>query len=227
MFRFSRRKIASFAVGHMALAYLLGKASAKLLKVNFNIPLILVLSIIPDIDILFEPLIPSFHRGPTHSIIIAILVFIPFFLLYRRKAAPYFAALASHSLIGDFLIGGQVQLLWPLSTSEFGIHELGFPYIKIYDPINLAFEFTLFAVALLVMLKTRDLFHFFRNDKLNLLLIIPIFTVLLPTFLSYPLDVPILLALPHLFYLVLFSISVLVTIIRINRKNGEIASHQF
>ena len=197
----------------MALAYLLGKASAKLLKVSLNIPLILVLSVIPDIDILFDFLLKSeIHRGPTHSIIAAIIVFIPFFVLYRQKAMPYFAALASHSLIGDFLIGGQVQLLWPLSTNEFGPHEFGFPYINIYSPINIALEFTLFTVALIVMLKTRDLFHFFRDNKLTLILIIPIFTVLLPTFTGYPLSVPILLVLPHLFYLVLFSISVLIVL---------------
>jgi membrane-bound metal-dependent hydrolase YbcI (DUF457 family) len=208
MFIFKEEKN-SFAVGHMALAYLLGKASAKFLKVKINIPLILVLSIIPDIDILFDFLFNSeTHRGPTHSIIVAIVVFIPFFMLYRQKAVPYFAALASHSLIGDFLIGGQLQLLWPLSTTEFGAHELGFPYINIYDPINIALEFTLFAIALVVMLKTRDLFHFFRNNKLNLILIIPIFTVLLPTFVGYPIHVPILLILPHLFYLVIFSIAV-------------------
>jgi len=197
----------------MALAYMLGKASVKLLKVNFNIPLILVLSIIPDVDIILEFLLRSpLHRGPTHSIIIAILVFIPFFVLYRKKAVPYFAALASHSLIGDFFIGGQLQLLWPLSTSEFGLYELGFPYINIYNPIDIALEFALFVIALIVMLKTRDLFHFFRNSKLNLVLAIPIFTVLLPTFASYPLHVPLLLVLPHLFYLVLFSISILIVL---------------
>jgi hypothetical protein len=120
---------------------------------------------------------------------------------------PYFAALASHSLIGDFLIGGQLQLLWPLFTNKFG-----FTGIKIDNPINIALEFTLFAIALIVMLKTRDLFQFFRSNKLNLLLIIPIFAVLLPTFAGYPLSVPILLVPPHLFYLVLFSISVLIVL---------------
>jgi hypothetical protein len=195
----------------MALAYLLGKTSAKLLKVRLNIPLILVLSVLPDIDILLGYLLKSeIHRGPTHSIITAILVFIPFFVIYRQKAAPYFAALASHSLIGDFIIGGQLQLLWPLSTNEFGLPELGFPYIDIYSTINITLELILFATALIVMLKTRDILHFFRNNKLNLILVIPIFTVLLPTFASYPLYVPILLMLPHLFYLVLFSISALI-----------------
>jgi len=192
----------------MALAYLLSKASAKLLKVNMNVPLILVLSVLPDIDIIFNFLLNiEIHRGPTHSIITATLVFIPFFLLYRQKAVPYFTALISHSLIADFLIGGHLQLLWPLSTREFG-----FPYIPIDSQVNIALEFTLFVIAVFVMWKTRDLFQFFRNRKLNLILAIPIFTVLLPTFVSYPLSVPLLLVLPHLFYLVLFTISVLIVL---------------
>lgn len=192
----------------MSLAYLLGKASAKLLKVNINVPLILVLSVIPDIDLIFNFLFNiDIHRGPTHSVITAILVFIPFFIIYRQKVVPYFTALISHSLIADFLIGGQMQLLWPLSTSEFG-----FSNISINGALNVALEFTLFVIAVLAMLKTRDLLQFFRNRKLNLILAIPIFTVLLPTFTSYPLNVPLLLVLPHLFYLVLFAISVLIVL---------------
>jgi hypothetical protein len=197
----------------MALAYLLGKASAKLLKVNINVPLILVLSVIPDIDIIFNFILhTNVHRGPTHSVIVAILVFIPVFIYYRRKAVPYFLALISHSLIADFIVGGQLQLLWPLSRREFGLYQLGFPYIDINSPVNVALEFTLFVIALIVMVKTRDLHQFFQNNKLNLILIIPIFTVLLPTFSGYPLEVPVLLVLPHLFYLVLFAISVLIVL---------------
>ena len=195
----------------MALAYLLAKGSGKLLKVNFNIPLVLVLSIIPDIDIIIGYLLNAeIHRGPTHSIIVAILVFIPFFLYYRQRAAPYFVALASHSVIGDFFIGGQLQLFWPLSTSEFGL-----TYISIYSTVNVVIEFTLFVIATAVMFKAGDIYRFFRNSKLNLVLAIPIFTVLLPTFASYPLHVPLLLVLPHLFYLVLFSISVLLVLKRL------------
>jgi membrane-bound metal-dependent hydrolase YbcI (DUF457 family) len=194
----------------MALAYLLAKGTGKLFNVNFNIPLVLVLSIIPDIDIIFGFLLHSeIHRGPTHSIIVAILVFIPFFLYYRQRATPYFAALVSHSIIGDFLIGGQLQLLWPLSTREFG-----FSYTTIYSTQSVVLEFTLFIIALVVMFKTRDIHQFFRNNNLNLVLAVPIFTVLLPTFASYPLQVPLLLVLPHLFYLVLFSISVLFVVRR-------------
>jgi membrane-bound metal-dependent hydrolase YbcI (DUF457 family) len=58
----------------MGLAYLIAKASGKLLKVNFNIPLVLVLSILPDIDIIFQFFLKSdIHRGPTHSIVVATL----------------------------------------------------------------------------------------------------------------------------------------------------------
>jgi membrane-bound metal-dependent hydrolase YbcI (DUF457 family) len=69
----------------MALAYLLGKGSAKALKVNLNIPLILVLLIIPDMDLIF---MRELHRGPTHSIITALIIFVPVFLIYRRRAIP-------------------------------------------------------------------------------------------------------------------------------------------
>ena len=107
-----------FGVGHMALAYLLAKGSAQPLKVNINIPLVLVLSIIPDIDILGGE---AFHRGPTHSLILAVLVFIPIFTLFRKQAIPYFLALVSHSLIGDLFIGGNLELFWPLSTSPVSL----------------------------------------------------------------------------------------------------------
>jgi hypothetical protein len=214
-----RRKNASFAVGHMALAYLLGKPSAKILKVNLNIPLILVLSIIPDVDILFG--VSEFHRGPTHSIIAALIVFIPVFAIYRRKAVPYFLALASHSLIGDFFIAGYtgIMLFWPLSSNFYGNYWF---IISIWNPINIILEWTLFAISTIIMFKTRDLFLFFQNRKSNLLLTIPIITVLLPTFVSYPLQVPILLIPPHLFYLVLFSVSVLIVILRIFKRQKSI-----
>ena len=213
-----KEESASFAVGHMALAYLLGKSSAKLLKVNLNIPLILVLSIIPDADILLELFgISGLHRGPTHSLILALIIFIPFFALYRRKAVPYFLALISHSLIADYIVGGQIMLFWPLTSQLFGLNNFGL-YIDIWSLTNITLEWALFAVSTIVMFKTGDLSSFFRNKKSNLLLAIPIGTVLLPTFVSYPIQVPPLLMPPHLFYLVLFSISVLTVIAGFMKK---------
>jgi membrane-bound metal-dependent hydrolase YbcI (DUF457 family) len=216
-----------FAVGHMAIAYLLGKGSSKALRVKLNIPILLVLSILPDIDIVFDFLTGSeIHRGPTHSIVAAALVFIPIFIIYRKKAIPYFLALISHSLIGDFLIGGQLQLFWPLSNSQFGLHELGSRYIGIFSPINIALEFSLFVVATLILYKSRDWKVFLSSNMTNLVLIIPIATVLLPSTIGYPFTTSLLLSAPllalaHLFYLVLFSIAVIKTLTTIHKKRVQ------
>ncbi len=213
-----------FAVGHMAIAYLLGKGSSKALHTKLNIPLLLVLSILPDIDIVYDFLTGAqIHRGPTHSIVVAALVFIPIFIYYGKKATPYFLALISHSLLADFFIGGQLQLFWPLTSAEFGLHELGSYYIQIYDPINIALEVVLFVIATLILYRTGDWKVFFKADKTNLVLIIPITTVLLPSTVGYPFSAPLLftaptLALAHIFYLVLFSIAVYKTLVAIYKQ---------
>lgn len=205
----------------MSLAYLLGAVSGKALHVKPNIPLLLVLSLLPDIDIIYDLLTGSaIHRGATHSVLFALLIFIPVFIVYRKRAVPYFLALISHSLIGDFFIGGQIQLLWPFSTAEFGLHELGFIYIGIYNPLNIALEMVLFTLAVAVLFWSGDWKVFFKADKLNLVLIIPVATVLLPSIVGYPFAFPLIftqpvLALAHLFYLVLFSVAIIKTLIAI------------
>jgi membrane-bound metal-dependent hydrolase YbcI (DUF457 family) len=207
----------------MSLAYLLGKGSGKALRVKPNIALLLVLSILPDIDIVFDLLTGyQIHRGPTHSIVVASLVFIPIFVIYRKKAIPYFLALISHSLIGDFFIGGNLQLLWPISKAEFGIHELGSAYISIFSPINIALELTLFVLAMLILFKSADWKAFLRKDIINLVLVIPVTTVLLPSTIGYPFSESLLfsepaLALAHVVYLVLFSIAIIKLILPTNK----------
>ena len=213
-----------FAVGHMAIAYLLGKGTSKGLRLKLNIPILLVLSILPDIDIIYDFLTGSaIHRGPTHSIIVAALAFIPIFVIFRKKAIPYFLALISHPLIGDFLVGGRLQLFWPLSTNQYGIHELGGPYIEIFSPINIALELSLFVLATIVLYKTGDWKVFFSRNKTNLILIIPVATVLLPSTIGYPFSNSLLLsepilALAHLFYLALFSIAIIKVLVPSDKK---------
>jgi membrane-bound metal-dependent hydrolase YbcI (DUF457 family) len=216
-----------FAVGHMAIAYLLGKGSSKVFRIKLNIPILLVLSILPDVDIIYDFLTGSnLHRGPTHSIIVGLIAFIPLFIIYRKKVIPYFLALISHPLIGDFFIGGRVQLFWPFSTTQYGLHELGSNYIGITDSLNIALELSLFVIATLVLYKSGDLKVFFKSKKTNLVLIIPIATVLIPSTIGYPFSTPLLLteptlALAHLFYLVLFGIAVLKTLSYMYKKNFQ------
>jgi membrane-bound metal-dependent hydrolase YbcI (DUF457 family) len=208
----------------MAIAYLLGKGSAKALRTKLNIPLLLVLSILPDIDIVYDYLTGAeIHRGPTHSLIFAAVMFIPFLVYYRKKAVPYFLALLSHSLIGDFFVGGQLRLLWPLSRAQFGAHEMGFPFINIFDTTNIVIEVTLFVVASAVLFKTHDWKVFFTANLSSLVLIVPITTVLLPSTIGYPFSTSLLVSAPilafaHLFYLALFSIAVLKTIVYLYMK---------
>lgn len=213
-----RRKKTRFAVGHIALGYILGKASARSLKTDLNIPLAVTLSVIPDMDIILENIglaqvVP--HRGPMHSFVAALIVFIPFFAIYRKKAFPYFLALVQHALIGDYLTGGRLQLLWPMTSQQFGTAT------SIFSLENVALEFLLFVSSVALLFVSRDLYVLFRPHRSNLVLTVPTFTVLLPIFLSYPLEVPALLILPHLVYTFMFLVIIVIEAVRLLRPQGN------
>lgn len=193
-----------FAIGHFALGYLFGRGTSKLAHVKVNLPLLLAASILPDVDLLFRFLT---HRGPTHSIITITVLMIPFFVVYRKQAIPYFAALLSHILIGDFITGG-VELFWPISHSLFGV--LNFDVISM--PIAVT-ELALFLLTLPVMYILGDLKTLLKPHNKNWALIIPLGAILGPL-LSLGREqenaIPILLVVPSLFYIALFSYSILV-----------------
>lgn len=179
----------------------MAKTSAQITKTEINIPLIFALSVIPDIDIII-PFVE--HRGPTHSLITLFTIFIPILIFYRKKAVPYFLALIQHPLITDYFCGGKIQLLWPITTRYYGVE------MSIKSLENISLEWMFFVAALAVMLKTRDAANFLQPHHSNLILAIPTITVLLPTFLSFPLDVPFWLIPPHLIYLTMFSMSIII-----------------
>ena len=112
------------------------------------------------------------------------------------------------------------MLFWPVTQAEFGLHELGlwWAYFDINSLVNVALELSLFTGAIIVLVKSKDLRQFFQNRLTSLVLIIPIGTVLLPSVIGYPLQVPSLLIAPHLFFLVLFSVTVLVVLTAFFRK---------
>ena len=189
-----------YAVGHLALGYLFGKAAEKLLDLKVNLPLLFLASIISDIDLLIPGLE---HRGPTHSLIILTLLSLPLFAIYGKNTTPYFIALTQHSLIGDYLTGG-VQLLWPLTGYMYGVT------LEVASLTNVVLEWGFFLTSLTIMLKTKDVQILLSEHSCNLLLSLPVATVLLPTLLSFPLVVPLELVLPHLIYLTLFSFAILI-----------------
>jgi len=197
-----------FAVGHIALGYLLGRGTAKALKTKLNIPLVVLVAVIPDVDILFRSI---HHRGPTHSAVVEFIVFLPLLFVYRKQAIPYLLALIQHSLIGDFIVGygSPVQLFWPLTTRYFGLA------IDIRSPTNMTLEWVFFLLSMIVMFKTNDFATFIKPHKSNLILVIPMFALLSPMFLDSSLNLPPWLTPPHLVFATLFLVAVTIEFLNI------------
>ena len=191
-----------FAIGHFALGYLTGKAFAKQLKIPLNMPLLLAASVIPDVDLLLRFLD---HRGPTHSLITIAVLMIPFLLYYGKAAIPYAVALASHSMIGD-LIGG-TQLFWPLSTRLYGAVTL-----DVKGSFTVTLELILFTISLALMLKTRDLQRITTSNYRTVLLLPFGATIgpLLAVGRGPEYALPTLLIIPSLFYLSIFTYSMII-----------------
>ena len=189
----------------MAFGYISGKTSSILLKTKANIPLILTLSILPDSDLLLRKILPIQHRVATHSLITALIISLPFFLIYRKRTLPYFIAYIQHSLVGDFIVGS-TQLLWPLTKMSFGLG------IDINGLTNQSLEWIMFIAAIILMLKIKDYKTFLQPHITNLILIIPTFTLLLPILFQNPMQIPILLLPPHIFYLIIFATAIAIEI---------------
>jgi membrane-bound metal-dependent hydrolase YbcI (DUF457 family) len=205
-----------FAIGHFALGFLTGKGSSKALKTKINLPLLLAVSVIPDIDLLLEIVNPTvfMHRGLTHSLVTFTVLMIPFFIIYRRQAIPYYAALLSHSLIGDFFTGG-VGLFWPLSQ-----HWFGNEWMPIGGLADVIAELALFVIATTIMYKAGDLQTLFHPKNRNLFLIIGFGAVLGPLLSGggFESKLPLLLVIPSLFWLVVFAYSMLIELLEKLKK---------
>jgi len=132
-------------LGHMALGYFSGVTVNRFTKERVFIPLLWVSALLPDLDELFRGYL--IHRGPTHSIIVAIAIFLPIYIL-TKKGLPYFSALASHSLIGDFF-EPPLMLFWPLSNYEFSAPA----FLQINGVMIIIVEMSLFLLMLFFMNK--------------------------------------------------------------------------
>jgi len=132
---------------------------------------------------------------------------IPFFIIYRKQAIPYYVALLTHIFIGDFFTGG-CQLFWPITEAKFG--ALNFNVMSL--PVAIT-ELTLFLVTLPIMYKLKDLQTLFKPHNKNWILIIPIgavFGPLLQFGRGAESVLPALLVVPSTFYIVLFAYSLFI-----------------
>ena len=153
---------------------------------------------------LFLPLI---HRGPFHSIITITVLMAPFFLVYKKAAFPYFAALLSHPLIGDFFTGG-AELLWPISTNWYGALNISMMSLTL-----VSIEFALFIASIAIMLKT-DMQTLLQPHTRNMILFLPLLAVLgslLVMQSEFGFSIQLLLyVVPSFFYLALFLCSMII-----------------
>jgi len=188
-----------FAVGHISLGYLIAKIVQKPLKTRINLPLIFLLSIIPDVDLLIPTLE---HRGITHSLLVLTIAFVPFFAIYRKNSLPYFAALIQHSIIGDLPTNGGAQMLWPLTDHVYGLG------IEQYGIHGIALELASFLLALAVLVATNDWRTLFQHKISNLLLVIPSGVILVSMVIGVRVTVPRVLLIPHMVLLAIFAASI-------------------
>ena len=133
-----------WVLGHLAIGFFSALVVSSYTGEKFFLPLVFFLSLLPDLDEFSGRVFV--HRGPTHSIVLAFLLFLPFFLLFN-SGYVYFAALASHSLLGDFFIPSKPleKLFWPFSRKWFGASN----GLQLFGRNETIFEVILFTCMLL------------------------------------------------------------------------------
>ena len=198
-----------FAIGHFALGYLTGKSASKLLGVKLSMPLLLVASIIPDVDLILQYLDPTLfmHRGPLHSIVTFSVLMLPFIVKYRKQAIPYYVALLSHSLLGDLFTGG-FEMLWPLSDRWFSLLD-----VSVRSVPSITVELVLCIVALIIMFKTKDLQQLLKPASNNLFLIIAFGATIGPLLdlsKTFEASLPTPLIIPSIFWLAVLAYAILI-----------------
>lgn len=171
---------------------------------RLNLALLFTVSVLPDFDFLLFTFFK--HREPSHSLLFSLLVCLPFLVVYKKKAFPYFVALLSHSLLGDIFSGG-IQLFWPFSTDWISISNL---YVR--GVFSVGLELVLFVVCTVVMVVNKDFQRLLFSKTNRGYWLVPLGIVLGPLLIGtiYPYyNLPLLLVVPSLFYLAIFSYSII------------------
>jgi membrane-bound metal-dependent hydrolase YbcI (DUF457 family) len=131
-------------LGHFGLGFLSAFLVSSITGQEFQIPLILFVSMLPDLDAFTFGLIK--HRGATHSLITAAMIYLP---LSTILGLPYLAALLSHA-IGDYLYP-PFKMLWPLSNRWYGAPD----WLRLSGRTETTVEVTLFILMIIVILHTQ------------------------------------------------------------------------
>lgn len=150
----------------MCWGFITGKLCSSPLGIRVNPFLLLFLAALPDIDLVLG-IFGIQHRTWTHSMLFWSLAFIPFFIKYKRTSIPYFAAVISHILLGDAIVGRN-NPFWPIGNFNF---SLGYNLLSIQ---NIALEAAGLAIFLIWVLKSDDTRISFFGKNRHLWSILPI-----------------------------------------------------
>ena len=159
-----------FFLGHMVWAYVWAAMFAGKCKGKLFIPLVLMLGIAPDIDLLLRSF-GVIHHTLTHSFFFWLIIFAPFFMVFRRKTMPYFIAIAQHFAFGDLLVEA-VMIFWPFSPSYFGFN------IAMPSMLDVALETAGLLLAAGISYYKNDLRRMLSIDIHNLLMFLPLLALL-------------------------------------------------
>jgi len=193
-----------YVIGHLALGYIFARLVNK--EKTLDIPLVWILSILPDIDFIIPQLK---HRGPTHSLILPIILFIPFFIIKGRKMTPYFLALTSHSVIGDYFTSYGVTLFWPIDRKFFSFIST----INTGTILESIIELILFSIMVITIILYKDN----ENSLYILKNIVPIsFFIIVIQLISinYIYSIPHIILIPNILIIFIVTTSYSVLIIK-------------
>jgi hypothetical protein len=131
-------------------------------------------------------------------------VFLPFILIYKKKAIPYFLTLLSHSIIGDIYGYNGTQLFWPINSDWIYISNIN-------NTSSALVELFLFIFMMIIMLYNEDLEKILFNNNQRISWLIPLGAVLGPILINtsnYNIFFPNLLLVPSLIYMFIFSYAI-------------------
>ncbi|HEU4443667.1 MAG TPA: metal-dependent hydrolase [Nitrososphaeraceae archaeon] len=182
-------------VGHISLAFLIVyflSTRFQGIQRTVSIALVMVLSILPDIDIIFRLAgIDLGHRTITHSIIIWLVIggiSISYFKLNYHKgleAAVYLIAYLSHLMIGDILVG-PINILFPIGEYIVKSPIQGVRYFLLETLVFSLMATVVITNYYLYRKKDKDIFLFRYRSKIDALLY-PVLIVALITSCIYAL----------------------------------------
>ena len=137
---------------------------------------VIILSNLPDVDIILGLLLENngsaFHRGPTHSILFALIFGFLFSRATQIRSLPHmgfktcFTLILSHVVADHFLTDSQVSFFWPFevyySTENTSLTQV--LYSVLFDAVNDAVAVFICALILLINFSVRTSFYRSRSE---------------------------------------------------------------